>query len=206
MASGEQDVAMTTNGPRKGGDTADRILDVAQRLVQQRGFNGFSYADVAQELGITTASLHYHFAGKAELGEALVARYAARFADELGAIAAEPIDAPDKLARYADLYAEVFEDQRMCLCGMLAAEYQTLPDGMRDAVLRFFDDSEMWLSTVLTQGVREGTIRLDGSVSEAARTFLAGLEGAMLLARPSGDIERLQAATRGLLTGLTSVP
>lgn len=197
---------MTTNGPRKGGDTADRILDVAQRLVQQRGFNGFSYADVAQELGITTASLHYHFAGKAELGEALVARYAARFADELGAIAAEPIDAPDKLARYADLYAEVFEDQRMCLCGMLAAEYQTLPDGMRDAVLRFFDDSEMWLSTVLTQGVREGTIRLDGSVSEAARTFLAGLEGAMLLARPSGDIERLQAATRGLLTGLTSVP
>lgn len=196
---------MTTSGTRKGGDTADRILDVAQRLVQQRGFNGFSYADVAQELGITTASLHYHFAGKAELGEALVARYAARFADALGAIAAEPIDAPDKLARYADLYADVFEDQRMCLCGMLAAEYQTLPDGMRDAVLRFFDDSEMWLSTVLTQGVREGTIRLDGSVSEAARTFLAGLEGAMLLARPSGDIERLQAATRGLLTGLTSV-
>ena len=196
---------MTANRPRKGGDTADRILDVAQRLVQQRGFNGFSYADVAQELGITTASLHYHFAGKAELGEALVQRYATRFADALEAIAAEPLDAPAKLARYADLYADVFQDQRMCLCGMLAAEYQTLPDAMRDAVLRFFDDSETWLGAVLAQGVEEGTITIDGSVSEAARTFLAGLEGAMLLARPSGDIERLQAATRGLLTGLTSV-
>ena len=195
---------MTGDPSRTGGDTADRILDVAQRLVQQRGFNGFSYADVAKEVGVSTASLHYHFAGKAELGEALIARYAIRFADALGSIAAEPLDAPAKLARYADLYADVFRDQRMCLCGMLAAEYQTLPDGMRDAVLRFFDDSETWLCTVLTQGELEGTVHCDGSVSEAARTFLAGLEGAMLLARPSGDIERLQAATRGLLTGLTS--
>ena len=52
--------------------TAGRILDVAERLVQLRGFNGFSYADVAAELGITKASLHYHFPGKAELGEALI--------------------------------------------------------------------------------------------------------------------------------------
>ena len=197
---------MTASRTRTGGDTADRILDVAQRLVQQRGFNGFSYADVAKELGISTASLHYHYAGKAELGEALIARYAGRFAEALEEISSEPLDAPAKLGRYAELYAEVFRDQRMCLCGMLAAEYQTLPEGMRASVLRFFDDGEAWLSGVLTQGEREGTVRLDGSVSEAARTFMAGLEGAMLLARPSGDIERLQAATRGLLTGLTSIP
>ena len=93
----------------------------------------------------------------------------------------------------------------MCLCGMLAAEFQTLPDAMREGVLRFFDHSEAWLRGVLEQGVREGTVAFDGTASEAARTFLAGLEGAMLLARPSGDIERLEAASRGLLTGLTSV-
>ncbi len=196
---------MTAARSQRGGDTADRILDVAQRLVQQRGFNGFSYADVAEELGITTAALHYHFAGKAELGEALVARYASRFAQALDAIAAEPLDAPAKLERYAGLYAEVFRDQRMCLCGMLAAEFQTLPDAMREGVLRFFDHSEAWLRDVLEQGVREGTVAFDGTAGEAARTFLAGLEGAMLLARPSGDIERLEAASRGLLTGLTSV-
>ena len=55
-------------------DTAARILDVAERLVQTRGFNGFSYADVASELDVTKASLHYHFPGKAELGQALIAR------------------------------------------------------------------------------------------------------------------------------------
>ena len=54
-------------------DTATQILDVAERLAQVRGFNGFSYADVAGELKITKAALHYHFAGKAELGVALIA-------------------------------------------------------------------------------------------------------------------------------------
>ncbi|HYJ60944.1 MAG TPA: helix-turn-helix domain-containing protein, partial [Actinomycetota bacterium] len=75
-------------------DTATRILDVAERLVQERGYNGFSYADVAGEVGVTTAALHYHFPGKAELGDALIARYAARFGEALAALDARPLDAP----------------------------------------------------------------------------------------------------------------
>ena len=63
---------MARGRQRGEGDTAAEILDVAERLVQVRGFNGFSYGDVASELKITTAALHYHFAGKAELGEALI--------------------------------------------------------------------------------------------------------------------------------------
>jgi TetR/AcrR family transcriptional repressor of nem operon len=66
---------MTATTPKTETGTRGRILDTAERLVQTRGFNGFSYADVATELGVTKASLHYHFPGKAELGEALVARY-----------------------------------------------------------------------------------------------------------------------------------
>src|SRR3954447_20029389 len=113
-----------------GTDTAARILDAAERLVQRRGFNGFSCADVAAELLITKASLHYHFPSKAELGEALIVRYGERFAAALKAIDAAPGEAHSKLVAYADLYASVLEDHRMCLCGMLAAEYQTLPDAM----------------------------------------------------------------------------
>src|SRR3954470_9665567 len=91
------------NARRRGGDTAERILDSAERLVQSRGFNGFSYADVAAELRVTKASLHYHFPGKAELGEALIARYAARFAEALEQIDAGGGDAPAKLAAYAGI-------------------------------------------------------------------------------------------------------
>ena len=77
-------------------DTATRILDVAERLAQERGFNGFSYADIAVKLGITKAALHYHFASKADLGEALIGRYAARFSEALAEIDAGPSPAPGR--------------------------------------------------------------------------------------------------------------
>lgn len=193
--------AERSTGPR----TADQILDSAERLVQQRGFNGFSYADVASELDLTKASLHYHFAGKAELGEALISRYALRFAQALTDIDAQAIDVREKLAAYAGLYATVVHGERMCLCGMLAAEYQTLPEAMRDAVVRFFDVNEEWLEGVLEQGRRDGTLSYRASAREAARSIVSGLEGAMLMAQTYGDFARFEVAADRLLADLAGV-
>jgi TetR/AcrR family transcriptional repressor of nem operon len=187
-------------------DTATQILDVAERLAQSRGFNGFSYADVAAELRLTKAALHYHFAGKAEMGEALISRYAERFAAALDALDTTAISAPAKLEGYANVYLDVLRNKRMCLCGMLAAEYQTLPERMRDGVVQFFDANEAWLERVLDQGQREGTLQVLGSSKETARAIVGGLEGAMLVARPYGDVSRFQAAMAHLLTGLIAGP
>ena len=186
----------------RGPDTSTQILDVAERLVQVRGFNGFSYADVAGELGVTKAALHYHFPGKAELGQALMARYAERFADALAGIEAEDASAPVKLEAYADLYADVLRGHRMCLCGMLAAEFHTLPRPLRDAVVAFLDDNEAWLERVLDRGRDAGTLHFDGSARAAARMIVGGLEGAMLVARPYEDLGRFQAAATGLLSSV----
>jgi TetR/AcrR family transcriptional repressor of nem operon len=185
-------------------ETAARILDVAERLAQVRGFNGFSYADVAAELGITKAGLHYHFAGKAELGEALIRRYSERFAAALEEIDRSDADAPTKLDAYARIYADVLRERRMCLCGMLAAEYETLSEPMRKALVRFFDDNEAWLARVIEQGRKEGSLRADGPAQDEARTIVGGLEGALLVARPFGDVRRFEAAATNLLTALAT--
>jgi TetR/AcrR family transcriptional repressor of nem operon len=187
-------------------DTRSRILDVAERLAQVRGFNGFSYADIAAELRVSKPSLHYHFSSKAGLGEALIGRYAARFAEALGAIDDRGGGAAAKLEAYSDIYANVLKEERMCLCGMLAADYETLPIPMRDAVIRFFDANEEWLTRVLMQGVDEGALRLQGSARETAQAIVSGLEGALLLARPFGDATRFQAAASRLLRGLSAPP
>jgi TetR/AcrR family transcriptional repressor of nem operon len=186
------------------GDTASRVLDVAERLVQGRGFNGFSYADAAAELGITKAALHYHFAGKAELGEALVTRYAERFAEALHTIEAGTAHAMERLQAYATLYGDVLRNERMCLCGMLAAEYQTLPAPMQDAVVRFFDDNETWLATVLEDGRRAGTVRYAGDARDVARMIVGALEGAMLVARLHSDPGRFSEAADRLLASLAA--
>jgi TetR/AcrR family transcriptional regulator, transcriptional repressor for nem operon len=192
---------IASRGPEDAG-TAGRILDVAERLVQIRGFNGFSYADIAAELHITKAALHYHFAGKADLGAALIARYADRFTRALGQVDARGDGTSAKLAGYADLYLQVLRARKMCLCGMLAAEYQTLPPPMQDAVIGFFDHNETWLEGVLEQGRQDGSLQFAGSARDTARMIVGGLEGAMLVARPYGDIARFQAAAANLLGGL----
>ena len=191
--------ARTKTAPK----TAEKILDSAERLVQVRGFNSFSYADVAGELGVTKASLHYHFSGKAELGQALIARYAERFFAALGRIDQELPDARDKLGAYAGLYADVLRGKRMCMCGILAAEYPTLPKPMRSAVVDFFDENERWLADVLRLGRAEGSLAFSGSPEEVAQSILSTLEGAMLVARPYGDLDRFEAAARQLLASLT---
>src|SRR5260370_4240613 len=153
-------------------NTAQRILDVAERLVQTQGFNGFSYADISAELGITKASLHYHYATKSELGSALIARYGAGFRRALEEIDRAAADARDKLRRYAGLYAEVLRHHRMCLCGMLAADYTTLSARLRDAVKELFDLNESWLARVFEKGRREDVLRFPGPPLESARLLL----------------------------------
>ena len=183
--------------------TAARILDVAEQLVQVRGFNAFSYADVAAELQISKPALHYHFAGKGELGEALIARYSEHFRLALVDLDANDTPPADKLAGYAALYRDVLQHHRMCLCGMLAADYQTLTSAMQTLVIAFFDMNESWLAGVLDEGAADGTLRFDGPSRDVARMIIGSLEGAVLVARPYDDVSRFDAAAANLLGSLT---
>jgi TetR/AcrR family transcriptional repressor of nem operon len=182
--------------------TSDRILDIAERLVQTRGFNGFSYADIAAEMDVTKATLHYHFRGKAELGKQLIERYQRNFAAALEGIDAQAKDGRDKLRRYAAIYGGVLGQDRMCLCGMLAAEYGTLPEPMREEMRRFFDFNEKWLAAVLKQGKKEGGLDFPGSAIDAARALVGSLEGAMMIARSYAEPARFRTASDRLLAQL----
>ena|ERR1700690_2342660 len=184
------------------GSAATAILDEAERLAQTRGYNGFSYADIAARLGVTKASLHYHFRSKADLGRALIDRYRAGFDAALTEIDRQGLDARDRLRRYVSLYQTVLSNDRMCLCGMLAAEYATLPVPMRKGLTAFFDANERWLAGVLADGLRQRTLRFPDSAARRARVLLGSLEGAMLVARSYGDPRRFRAAAGQVLTDI----
>ncbi len=184
------------------GDTAQRILDIASRLVQTRGFNGFSYADIAAELQVTKASLHYHFPSKAELGRRLIERYERNFVEALQGIDREAAGDFDRLARYARIYAGVLADGQMCLCGMLAAEHATLPEAMREVLQHYFDINEHWLAGVLRRGRKADELRFEGAPREVATMLLGAFEGAMMLARSYGDLRRFTRAAERLLADL----
>jgi TetR/AcrR family transcriptional repressor of nem operon len=190
---------------RRSARTADRILDVAERLVQVRGFNAFSYADVSEALGIRKASLHHHFATKNELGLALVGRYRRVFLDSLEAIEAGSEGARERLERYIELYRSVLRKRRMCMCGMLAADVATLPAGMRESVAEFFSENEAWLARILTEGKKRGELQFTGNPASMATFIVSSLEGAMLVARGQGAPEHLDEAAERLIANLRPV-
>ena len=179
--------------------TSQRILDIAEALVATRGFNAFSYADIAAVMNITKASLHYHFSSKSELGTRLINRYDATFMAALDEIRRDVEDGAERLRRYVDLWLGVLRNDRMCLCGMLAAEYSTLTPPMRVALKGFMDRHEAWVSQVLDEGRKRGELHFEGEAGETAGLVIGVLEGTMMMARAHGENGRFIAAIRRML-------
>lgn len=180
----------------------EQILSSAQRLVQQRGFNGFSYADIADEVGIRKASLHHYFPSKTDLGLALVDVYSARFESELRRIGGLSLRADANLTAYVALYRGALEADRMCLCGMLASEALTLDAAMLPGLKRFFMRNAEWLTEVLAAGKSQRLFALPGAAADHARVFLSTLQGALLIARATGDHEAFDRTSSLLISGL----
>ena len=175
---------------------AEEILDVAERMARIGGYNGFSFREIAKKVGIKSASVHYHFPGKAELGAAVARRYTERFLDGLGA-PDEPGAEPEALLkRYVTAYrSALVDDGLMCLCGMLGAEIAYLPEVVAQEAKRFFEANIAWLTAVLARRGGEGDVRAD------ALRMIATMEGALILARRLDDITAFDAATKELVTG-----
>jgi TetR/AcrR family transcriptional repressor of nem operon len=184
-------------------DTRTALLDLAEELAQTRGLNAFSFQDLADGIGIRTASVHHHFPSKEDLGRAIMERYRVRFNASVEAISSRTRVPRRRLELFAELFRETLNHgNRLCLCGMLATEYATLPPSVQREVRAFYEETEAWLSQVLSEGRDEGALRFEGSPSSVARTFLATLEGAMIAARTFGDEKRLSRAGKWLIDSI----
>ena len=185
-------------------DTRRELLDLAETLVRTRGYNGFSYRDLAEQIGIKTASIHYHFPSKGNLGEALIENEREVFARNLAQLDAAEKDPRRRLERFIQLFqaTTIGCDNRMCLGAMLAVEQETVPEAVGQAVRRLFAANEDWLATLLEEGRKKRQFRFKGPADAAARFLFSSLEGALLTARAFHDTGRFEATTRWILETL----
>jgi len=161
--------------------TADRILDLAEERIQRRGYNAVSYGDLAEELDLTTAAIHYHFPSKADLVGTLVRRYRRQNAQKRAVLREQNDTLREQLTEYVDAFSAIMDGGGLCLCGILAADGPTLPQTVREEVHRFFAEQEDWLTDLLAEQT-EGGAGLSGcdTPRDIAQLFLATLEGAMI--------------------------
>jgi TetR/AcrR family transcriptional repressor of nem operon len=164
--------------------SAERIVDATEGLIQTLGYNGFSYEDVAKIVGIRKPSIHHHFPSKMELGAVVAQRYTHRFRQALLHIEGTISKAPARLLAYADLFEATYEqNRRLCICGMLGAEADSLPDEINLEVKRFFSVSLDWLTMAFGEGLAAGTLKATSSAAELAEAYLCMLEGALMVGR-----------------------
>lgn len=162
----------------------DKIIAAASAVVQQHGYNGLSFRELAKDVGIKSASIHYHFPTKGELGSALARKYSE---DANALFESFLTDIPEPLSRLRS-YTKVFRfalerNNRMCLCGIMGAEYDELPDAVKVEIGAFADMNIAWLTKVL--------IELDPDHAMAgnrASAIYAAVIGAQLVARSLNDI------------------
>ena len=181
--------------------SAERVLDAAESLLQQRGYSGFSVDDVARQVGIRKPSVHHHFATKADLVTTVVQRYAHRFEAALADIESQAAAAPGRLNAYAGLFARTFADERrLCVCGMLGAESDALPAEVVLGVERFFAANVEWLARVIAHGQRAGLLRRKPAALELAAAYFGALEGAMVVGRGMRTADGPEEVGRTLLS------
>jgi TetR/AcrR family transcriptional repressor of nem operon len=182
------------------------ILEVALVLIQRSGYNGFSYRDIADAVGIKAPSIHHHFPTKADLVSAVIADYRVNMLRRLDQIADETPDGPGRLLNYVDLFQEPLRDNLYCPGGMLSAERLALPKKVDREVTRFFTENIKWLSGVIASGVESGELRFDGDANEAAAYVMGGLEGLLLIAPALGQPDRFRQLAVRLVGQLNAAP
>lgn len=163
--------------------TRDQLLAEAESLIRRGGYAAFSYAHLAEKIGITKASIHYHFPTKQHLVEEVADLAMSRFGATLAAIEAAEADAVARLQRYSELFLDGFEAQLRPLCCALSAELAALPPSMDAKVGTYFDLHLAWLTRIIAAGIAAGALRWPGGAAGLASLLLSTLEGGSLVGR-----------------------
>jgi len=174
-------------------DTRTKILDLAECLTQTNGFNGFSYLDLAEKIGIKAASIHYHFKCKDDLAVALVERLHATHALGFQDMSAKLKSPKKRLEAVVDVFQNYVQKGKFCLCGMMAAEFRSVSPRVRKLLDIYFSEFETWLT-------EQFTLMGHKDAKTQALRFLSALEGSLLLARLRDDPKIVRAAMKDFLT------
>jgi len=172
------------------------LLQIAQNKVREGGYNNFSFRELAKEVGIKSASVHYHFPTKADLGAELAKQYTDDFISALGEPKAHVASGKNPVGIYIEQFRHaLYQDKKMCLCGLLGAESDVLPELVRAEIKRFFNKNLAWLEQAYLSVITDNVL----VAKQQAIKTISLLEGAMMISIAIEDNSVFENAAEQLL-------
>ena len=163
------------------------ILNLAESLLQDKGFNGFSYAHIAAELGVKNAAIHYHFPSKEELSIAVIQRYRERFKLWINNSRIKNLSYEKKLDWFLSIYTDMRADKgKVCLIGSMEAEFNSIPEALQEEVKALHKEMLKWFETTLDEGREAGVFQFNGESANKSALIGSSLQGALQMARALG--------------------
>ena len=168
-------------------NTRTQILDQAETLLQEKGFNAFSYHHIAAQLGMKNAAIHYHFPSKSDLGTALIQRYQQRFLSWVTQQREQNIDPATMLKGYMTIpLSYMRRGGQVCPLGVLETEFNAISDDMRAATRELDKEMRDFLALILEEARTQGQVHFEGSPADKALLLTATMQGALQIARVAG--------------------
>ncbi len=184
--------------------TKTSLLDSAERAVRERGYDGFSYADLAEDVGIRKASIHHHYPTKAVLALALIQRYRENFFDAIAGIDKKHLKAGERLDAYIKLYRSALSGGNMlCMCIAFSIARDSLSDDVLAEINGFHKDALSWLALVFEAGASDNSIQDVGDSKLEAAACLALVEGGQLIGRSAKKVSHFDRAVELLKIRIT---
>lgn len=185
-------------------NTFFEILSCARSLIIAGGYNGFSYADISEFVGIRKASIHHHFPTKVDLVRTLVAQYRQEAEAGIAHLERQHPDPAEQLGAYIAYWQGCIADaaKGYCVCALLATQIPVLPQEIALEVRAHFRALSAWLTSLFERAAKQGTLVTQGAANVEAETFMATVHGAMLSARAYADPKMFEAITRPMIERL----
>jgi TetR/AcrR family transcriptional repressor of nem operon len=172
-------------------NTREQIVDRARKLLQSRGFNGFSYQDISTHLGIKNAAVHYHFRSKDDLGLALVEEAAAEVREQIRYGREAGISPSQQMEVYFRQIENEAATKEMSICpvGALSVNFANISADMQACLSRLLEDIRAWMARILAQGRESGEFSFQGPAEDRAAMIMAAVQGGRQITRIVGNVD-----------------
>ena len=165
--------------------TREIIIDTADQLIRSNGFNAFSFKDISNKIGIKTASIHYHFPTKSDLGVATIKEHIERFEQLKTELANKsPLL---KLKGFLSIYSQIKSENKVCLVGSLATDLNTVDDKIKNELKTFAELVLLWVTEILTEGKNQRVFEFQNTSRTKALMIITNILAIVQLSRLTND-------------------